>query len=99
MPEYRVDINGRNILIEFDGRAGKHGFFTTRFVEAGSPAKAGDAAVQTVRENRRLRDVVRNTPDDPPVMEVVRVVELDSFDGVENPEPGFVWYPEDPKRR
>jgi hypothetical protein len=49
-------------------------------------------------EKQRFRDLVRNTPDDPPVMDVTSVIELASFDGIENLEPGFVWYQERPKR-
>lgn len=98
MPGYQVEINGRNFLLDVRGGAVKHGFFAIRFVEAVNPAAAEDAAVQLIRETPRPRDLVRNTPDDPRVMDVTQVVELAPFDGVEEPEPGFVWYPEGPRR-
>jgi hypothetical protein len=98
MPKYQVEINGQNFLLEFDGRVAKHGFFTTRFVEASDPTDAENAAVQMIRETRRLRDILRNTSDNPPVMDVVQIVELNSFDGIEERKPGFVWHPENPRR-
>jgi len=97
MPEYRVEINGQNFRLDVGGRIAKHGFFTTRFVEATDPATAEDSAVQMIRETQRLRDLVRNSSDDPPVMDVTQIAELESFEGIENREPGFVWYVENPK--
>jgi len=97
MPAYRVMINGQNFLVEMDGRVAKYGFFTTRIVEAADPAAAEHAAVQMIRETQRLRDLVRNDPADPPVMDVTSIVELESGEA-ESREPGFVWYEERPKR-
>jgi hypothetical protein len=98
MPNYEVEINGQNFMIDMDGRVAKHGFFITRFVEVTDPAAAENAAVQMIRETQRLRDIVRNDSGDPPVMDVTSIVELESFEGIENREPGFVWYEERPKR-
>jgi hypothetical protein len=98
MPKYKVEINGANFLIDMDGRMAKHGFFTTRFIEAADSGAAENAAVQMIRETQRLRDLVRNAPDDPPVMDVTEIDQMESFDGIENLEPGFVWHEERPKR-
>ncbi len=98
MPKYKVEINGANFLVDMEGHPAKHGFFTIRFVEAADSAAAENSAVQLIRETQRLRDLVRNAPDDPPVMDVISVVEVKSFDGIENLEPGFAWYEERPRR-
>jgi hypothetical protein len=98
MPAYRVMINGQNFLVEMDGRVARYGFYTTRIVESPDPAAAEHAAVQMIRETQRLRDLVRNDPDDPPVMDVTSIVELETNDGVEDRQPGFVWYEERPSR-
>ena len=98
MPKYKVEINGANFLIDMEGRTAKHGFFTTRFVESTDSAAAEKSAVQMIRETQKLRDLVRNTPDDPPFMDVTSVIELASFDGIANLEPGIVWYEERPRR-
>ena len=85
-------------MIEMDGRIAKYGFFTTRFVEATNADAAENAAVQMIRETQRLRDLVRNAPGDPPVMDVTGITAMESFDGIKNLEPGFAWYEENPKR-
>lgn len=98
MTKYKVEINGANFLIDLEGRMAKCGFFTTRFLESTDSAAAENSAVQMIRETRRLRDLVRNIPDDPPFMDVTSVIELESFDGIESLEPGIVWYEERPRR-
>jgi hypothetical protein len=98
MPKNKVEINGANFLIEMEGRPAKHGFFTTRFVDVPDAAAAEKAAVQMIRETQRLRDLVRNTPDDPPVMFVIGITEIESFAGIENLDLGFAWYEDRPRR-
>lgn len=98
MPGYKVMINGRNFLIEMEGRVAKYGFYTSRFVEAEDPTAAEYAAVQMIRETQRLRDVVRNPPEDRPVMDVTSIEEVDTFPPIERREPGFVFYEENPRR-
>jgi hypothetical protein len=98
MPAYRVMINGQNFLIEMDGRVAKHGFFTTRIAESPDPAAAEHAAVQMIRQTQRLGDLVRNDPDDLPVMDVTSIVDLESIEEYESRETGFVWYEERPRR-
>lgn len=98
MPNYQVQINGQNFVVEMNGRVAKHGFFTVRVVEASDPAAAETAAVQRVRETEHLRKLVRNGPDDPPIMEVTEMVELDPEVPTKDLETGFAWYEDPPKR-
>jgi hypothetical protein len=98
MAKYKVEINGANFLINMEDRTAKHGFFTTRFVDAPDAAAAENSAVQMIRDTQRLRDLVRNAHDDPPVMDVIGITEMESFDGIENLELGFVWYEQRPRR-
>jgi hypothetical protein len=98
MPEYKVEINGQNFLIDMDGQPVKCGFFTHRFVVANDSTEAESAAVEVIRKTQRLRDLVRNGPDDPPIMDVTSITELESSEAVGNREPGFVCYEESPKR-
>ena len=98
MPKYKVGINGANFLIDVDGRTAKYGFFTTRFVEAADSAAAESAAVQMIRDTQRLRDLVRNAPGDPPIMDVIAITEMESFDVIKSLEPGFACYEERPRR-
>lgn len=93
MKQYSVYINGRNFLVRFSGEAKKLGFYTTRFVQAEDAQAAEDAAVQMLRGQRSLREVVLNDRSDPPTMHVEQITEL-----TEEPQrcqPGLVWYAED----
>jgi acetolactate synthase regulatory subunit len=94
---YQVEINGRNFLLDVEGQVAKHGFFTICFVEAEDPAAAENTAIRIIRETQKLRDLMRNASNDPPVMDVTQIIEVGSFNQIENPEPGFVWYVENPK--
>ncbi len=98
MPAYRVMINGQNFLVEMDGLVARYGFYTSRIVESPDRAAAEHAAVQMIRETQRLRDLVRNDPGDPPLMDVTSIDELQAGERIENREPGFVWYEERPRR-
>jgi hypothetical protein len=74
--KYHVEINGRNFLVEIQRGLAKHGFFTTRIVEAADRAAAELTAVQTIRETQSLRDFLRNAADDPPITDVISIDEL-----------------------
>lgn len=97
MPNYNVELNGQNFLIEFEGDLALHGFYTFRYVEAADPQQAELAAVQMLREQEGLRELVQNPPDDPPIMDVTRIVEAE-FDAATVQQPGLVWYLERRKR-
>jgi hypothetical protein len=98
MPKYRILIDAQNFLIEVEGAEGKYGFFTSRFVEANDPVAAESAAVQMLRKDAELRGLVRNGPDDPPVIHVEEITEFDPLDGIKN-QPGRVWYEMNPKEQ
>ena len=98
MPKYRVRIDAQNFLVEMEGAEGRYGFFTSRFVEADDPAAAESAAVQMLRDDAEPRGLVRNSPNDPPVIYVEEITELDSLDGINN-QPGRAWYEMNPKEQ
>jgi hypothetical protein len=96
MSTYRVQIEASNLLVNMEGSPAKHGFITFRFVEADGQVAAEHAAVQMLRDDSELRGSILNDPADPPVMDVLEVVEWDSPEIP--PQPGRVWYPMNPKR-
>lgn len=98
MPKYLVEINGRNFLIDMDGRVARFGFFTNRSVDASDVAAAELAAVGMIRATQRLREVVRNPPADPPSIDVTQIDALEASDEADEGEPGFIWYEENPRR-
>src|SRR5205809_294154 len=97
MPNYRVQIEGSNFLADMNGKIGKHGFITFCCLQADDGSAAENAAVQMVRDDQELRDLVKNQPDDPPVMDILEITELESLDGVPA-KTGRIWYEMKPKR-
>lgn len=96
MPKFGVMINGRNFLIAASDGEAKHGFYTARFVEAPDPQAAEEAAVAQVRSRNALREMVLNRADDPPMMYVTEVYELEAFEDARSPgDHGLIWYAED----
>jgi hypothetical protein len=98
MAKFAVMLVGENFLLDFDGSVQRMGFYVTRYVEADDPHQAELTAVDLIREDPKLKGVPLNSRDDPPRLHVEEISTLDSFDGVTNRRPGFVFFPdtEDP---
>lgn len=88
---YRVLINGVNFLLEVDGVLGRHGFYTTRWVEAPDPEAAEATAIQLFRAEAGLRERLHNTADDRPALYVEQVEEAASLQSAQ----GLAFYPEE----
>ena len=97
MPKYCVQIEASNFLVDIEGKLAKHGFLTLKFVEADDPIAAENTAVQMLRDDEELRVIVKNDSMDPPVMDVMEIIEVDSFDGVDS-RMDRIWYEINPKR-
>jgi hypothetical protein len=95
MKKYRVMLEGRNFLIAMDGKVGKFGFYQTFFIDAHSPAEAENAAVQKVRANSDLKTTVRNPKDDPPMVYLEEIEEIQEFPKDSHLVTGRGWYSED----
>src|SRR3982751_2494082 len=65
MQKYRVMIHGQNLLTEVDGVRKKLGFFTNVFIEAFTAADAESRAIDIVRQDDGLADILLNADDDP----------------------------------
>ena len=88
MKKYRVLINGENFLFDYEGRPTRMGFYTTRFVEAGGREEAEQVAVAALRREEQLRSCVLNPEDDPPMMYVEEIEEVESL----QESRGFAFY-------
>lgn len=86
-------IEGANFLVTFENETSKHGFFTTRFLEAHTEEEAENETFEMLR--LELAEVVKNDQADSPVMFIDEIVELDSFDDFPVPGTGFVWFPDE----
>lgn len=95
VPKYRVRLNGANFLMNQDDKVCRLGFYTTRFVEAGTPEEAEKRAVQLVRDDGKLKAAVLNDKADPPMIYLEEIDELVSFDGIEPPGGGYTFFLED----
>lgn len=86
-------VEGANFLVSFDNESAKHGFFTTRFIEAENAQDAENKVIELLRIE--LASFVENAGSDSPVMFVEEIEELDSFEGLTMPGTGFVWFPDE----
>lgn len=54
MNKYRIFIEGKNFLIEFDDKPKNMGFFTTRYVEAIDHAEAENKAIELIKNDSKI---------------------------------------------
>ena len=94
MKKYRIMLQGSGLLLDMGNGPARHGFFTTRYVEAESPEQAEVAAADLVRKDGELRSAILNEKTDPPKIYSVEVVELESFEAIDVPGTGYGFYPE-----
>jgi len=92
MQKYRVMIHGQNLLTEVDGVRQRFGFYTNVFVEAFTSADAESRAIEIVREDADLADILLNPDDDPLSLSADETREIDSFDGHKVPRDAFMLY-------
>lgn len=85
MNKYKVVAHGRNVWMSVDGQPKLMGFSAPRFLEADTPQLAGDAVVQLIREDNKLRESVINDKTDPPVIDVEEVIAMEGFQEVQIP--------------
>jgi hypothetical protein len=90
MKKFKVVIEGGNFEILLDGKVGKHGFFTTRFVESKDSKGAETLAMSLIRD--QLESIVLNDRSDPPIMYVEENYEIDNFGDNLVPGSGFTWF-------
>jgi len=95
MQKYRVIVHGQNLWTEAEGVRQRFGFYTNVFLEAFTTTDAESRAIDLVREDAHLKDVLLNTADDPLSLSVDEVHEIESFDGARLPRTGFTLYPEE----
>ncbi|HZL88958.1 MAG TPA: hypothetical protein VFB96_11335 [Pirellulaceae bacterium] len=95
MRKYRVTINGRNYLINVEGKPQRMGFYKICYLEAHDPQEAENLAVSKIVADPRWRGKILNSADDRPVMYLDSLDELESFEGVESLETGYIFYPDE----
>jgi len=76
MPTYRALIEGRNFLLNVDGKTRRHGFYQTVFVSGSDPRDAESNAIRVVKDDAELKQMAQNAQHDPPMLY------LDSLDEI-----------------
>ena len=94
MSRFRVLINGRNFLLNFEGEARRVGFYATRTVEAATTDEAEFAAVELLRRDALLHETTLNEQTDPPMMYVEEITEVSHVQKDEEANAGFTFYQE-----
>ena len=96
MHKYRVTINGRNYLMNWEGERKRIGFFKTFYLEADDPQAAESLAVGKIIADPKWEGNILNDEADPPMMYLDSLAEVESFDDAASPETGYIFYPENP---
>ena len=97
MQKYRVIVHGRNLWTNVDGVRQRVGFYTNVFIEAFTQADAESRAIELIRKDVHLREMMTNAEDEPLSLSADEVQELQSFDGAQLPRTGLSLYPEKPE--
>ena len=77
MKKYRLLINGRNFLIEIDGKPQKQGFYQNFFIEATSPKQAELIVTSRLWHDKALKKITLNKEKNPPKIKLETFWELD----------------------
>ncbi len=79
MPYFKVFIEGKNFLVKQGKESGKVKFQTARYVEAENRDQAEKAGIEKIRNDNYLRGSVANLKNDPPLLYVTAITEVDSM--------------------
>ena len=93
MKTYHCNINGRNFLIELEGKTEKCGFYKWVCVKVDNEFDAELRAVEKVRDDASLNSSTRNPKENPPMLYLEEIYEGDEEEERAN-DTGFVFYPE-----
>jgi hypothetical protein len=74
MRKYRVVLNGANFLLQIGDSPERHGFYTTRYLEAENPEAAELVALELVRTDEKLRGSTMNERTDSPMIYLDEIV-------------------------
>ncbi len=92
MKKYQVMLEGKNFLLEHEGKILKHGFFTTRYVEANNPEEAELSAIDLIKNDSTLTKSVRNDDFLEPMIYLDGLSEIESFNDMRVPGTGYSFY-------
>ena len=96
MKNFKVQLHGKNFLLNLDGEFKKYGFYTTIFVKAENPQKAEKMAVILTHQSPNLRGTVLNESADRPKINLKEIKEVGFLNFfAKKSTTDFTFYPED----
>ena len=94
MTHYAVSLKGENFWLELDGRPSIMGFFTTQYVVAENESEAESNAVQMLRDDPTLKNIL-NDKSDLPMIYCEDIQTVDAFEPSTVVQQGYAFYPEE----
>lgn len=96
MKKFKIQLHGRNFLLNFDGEHKKFGFHATRFVAAENQQEAERIAIIKMHQYHAIKDTVANEGTDSPVINVTEARPLNLFMSLfTSTTDQFSFYPEE----
>ena len=92
MTHYEVSLNGENFWFEMEGKPSRMGFYTTRYVVAQNEQEAENMAVQLLRDDPKLKNIL-NDKSDPPMIYCEGIEVIDAFEPLTVVNKGYTFYP------
>jgi len=93
MKTFKILLDVRNVLAEFDGQVKRVGFFVTKIVDAPNLNLAFEAAKHEVLHSAEAQRIFKNASDDPPQVVLEEHEAVNRATG-EDVETGFLFYEE-----
>ena len=93
MFHWRVLLEGRNFWLRVDSDTRRLGFYTTRFVEAEDERSAELVAIQLIRDDPKLPEVLHQRSD-PPMIYAEEITAVAAPDR-DHPNTGYTFYLEE----
>ena len=94
MGKFKVLMNGKNFLLNLEGREQKMGFYVTRIVEAATAEEAESAAIELLKADEYLISSTLNEKTDSPMLYVEEILEVSRRKKGEDANTGFSFYTE-----
>lgn len=79
MQKFKIQLHGRNFLLDFDGEHKKFGFHATRYVKAENRQEAERIAIIQIHQYHAIRDALANEGSDSPVVQATDVQPVNFF--------------------
>ena len=94
MKHYGASLKGENFWLDMEGKPSRMGFFTARYVVAENESEAEITAVQMLRGDPKLKNVL-NDKSDPPVIYCEGIQSVEVFNPSTVVQQGYAFYPEE----